>query len=141
MLRDRYGNSYNRIAPAAKDEVEIKAGETITETLVFEPTAFGSEVTLDLPVPGGGKGFEFLIPAGFIDRGAPPAALAANQIPNPAAPPGLSPLAPKAPAAQLTPSPRIRKMTRSSLQRSAAISRSRWPRSTGAGSGCRATTA
>ncbi len=100
VLRDRYGNFYNRIPQASPDEVEIKSGETVTETLVFEPTAFGSEVTLDLPVPGGGKGFEFLIPSGFIDRGGPPTSASAGQIPNPAAPLGVAPLMPKTTAAQ-----------------------------------------
>ena len=72
ILRDRYGNFYKRIPPDSQDEVEIKPGETITDRLIFEPTAFGSEVTLDLPIPDAGQTFQFLIPSAFIERAPAP---------------------------------------------------------------------
>ncbi len=103
LLRDRYGNFYNRIPLGPRDELMIKPGETITDRLAFEPTAFGSEVTLDLPVAGSEKSFQFLIPAAFIERTPPPTVASANQplrLPSPL-PLGTSPAAQTAPAAPL----------------------------------------
>ena len=105
VLRDRYGNSYKRVSPGSKDEIEIKPGETMTDRLVFEPTAFGSELTLDLPVAGAGKSFLFVIPAGFIERTAPPPiAVATKQGSKQAVPPpGGFLVAPAVPAAASAP--------------------------------------
>jgi hypothetical protein len=103
VLRDRYGNSYRRVSPGSKDEVEIKPGETMTDRLVFEPTAFGSELTLDLPVAGAGKSFLFVVPAGFIERTAAPIAVATKQASTKAVPPPggflVAPAVPVAPSA------------------------------------------
>jgi predicted Zn finger-like uncharacterized protein len=68
ILRDRFGNYYNRVSSGASKEVSIKPHETITERLVFEPVPVGRELTVDLPIAGSEKPFKFLVTAGFIER-------------------------------------------------------------------------
>lgn len=112
VLRDRYGNFYNRIPAGPKEAAEIKPGETISENLVFEPTAFGSELTLDLPLEGSEK-FLFMVPAGLIQRGAAGTATAAAAVPAPAAAgtttaakgAAAAPASPTTPAAGKAPDP------------------------------------
>jgi hypothetical protein len=81
-LRDMYGNFFNRVSlDTIGTETGIKPGETITDRLIFEKTPFMAEVTLDLPVPGSEKQFEFRITPAFIERPDGPPSIAAGSAP------------------------------------------------------------
>ena len=133
LLRDLYGNSYNRISPGPQKDVEIKPGETIDDKLVFEPTAFNAEVSLDLPLPDGGKSFLFLIPAAFITRTPPPTVATTKQAPAAAPSPATPNAAPKT-AAAVVPTTKGAYDPETDAKlcgKSARTITSRWPRSIG----------
>ncbi len=97
VLRDRYGNFYSRISSGSIDKITINPEENVTDRLVFEPTALQSELTLDLPIPGTEKTFEFFIPANFIERVRPASAATASTAPTKSAPGKPASTAPSTP--------------------------------------------
>ncbi len=89
-LRDRYGNFYTRYSYATGNLVSIPSDSAITDRVVFEPTAFQSELMLDLAVPESQEKLEFLVPVNFIERPHPTPVKTASVVPD-APPPSQTP--------------------------------------------------
>jgi hypothetical protein len=84
ILKDQNGMHYKRRATPPQDGVFINAGETIQDTLLFDPTPQFADLQLDLPVSGTNGLFQFHIPVAFIEKPSqfPSAPVTAGRMPT-----------------------------------------------------------
>jgi hypothetical protein len=68
VLRDTEGKLYDRLGPLPPDETVIDPNQLFVDSIAFEEPAFGVEMQLEIPFPGGERPVHFRLPSRFIKR-------------------------------------------------------------------------